>query len=122
MIVVPDTDALVVEAFIDPQHIDQVSAGRTAHVRFPGFAAATTPEFVGKVDRIAADVRSDDRTGASYYLARLRIARSDLPAAIAKGLKSGMPAEVQIETTRRSALSYFLKPLSDQLSRTFRED
>jgi hypothetical protein len=28
---------------------------------------------------------------------------------------------VQIETVRRNALSYFLKPLTDQMSRSFRE-
>jgi hypothetical protein len=33
----------------------------------------------------------------------------------------GMPADVQIETDARSALSYFVKPLEDQFSRAFRE-
>jgi len=32
-----------------------------------------------------------------------------------------MPAEVQIETQRRTALSYLLKPLSDQLARAWKE-
>ena len=37
------------------------------------------------------------------------------------GLVPGMPAEVYIETGGRTILSYFLKPLTDALSRTFRE-
>jgi HlyD family secretion protein len=32
-----------------------------------------------------------------------------------------MPAEVYIETGSRSIMSYFLKPLTDALARTFRE-
>jgi HlyD family secretion protein len=36
-------------------------------------------------------------------------------------LVPGMPAEVHIRTTERTALSYFVKPLSDQIARAFRE-
>lgn len=34
----------------------------------------------------------------------------------------GMPAEAFIATGERTALSYFLKPLLDQVSRAFREE
>ena len=37
-------------------------------------------------------------------------------------LVAGMPVEVQIETGSRNAVSYFLKPLTDQLNRTFRDE
>lgn len=46
-------------------------------------------------------------------------------AAIAReklDLRSGMPAEVYIETGSRSLLSYFTKPLRDQFSRAFRDN
>jgi HlyD family secretion protein len=33
-----------------------------------------------------------------------------------------MPAEVYVQTGERSVLSYFVKPLTDQLARTFREE
>jgi HlyD family secretion protein len=33
-----------------------------------------------------------------------------------------MPAEVFVETEMRTALSYLVKPLTDQLNRTFREE
>jgi|SRR6516164_893336 len=32
-----------------------------------------------------------------------------------------MPAEVHIQTTERTAFSYLIKPLRDQVARTFRE-
>jgi HlyD family secretion protein len=37
-------------------------------------------------------------------------------------LRSGMPAEVYIETGDRSLLSYLFKPLRDQLARAFRDN
>jgi len=36
-------------------------------------------------------------------------------------LLPGMPAEVFITTSDRSVISYLVKPLADQLQRTFRE-
>jgi HlyD family secretion protein len=36
-------------------------------------------------------------------------------------LVPGMPAEVFIETASRSILSYFLKPLTDAMTRSFRD-
>ncbi len=34
----------------------------------------------------------------------------------------GMPVEVYLETGERTALNYIMKPITDQLARTFRED
>jgi HlyD family secretion protein len=36
-------------------------------------------------------------------------------------LVPGMPAEVHVRTQDRTALSYFLKPLQDQIARAFKE-
>lgn len=122
MLIVPENDALVVQAKIDPQHIDQVQAGRPAHVRFTSFSSRRTPELSGKVDMVSADAETDQQTGLTYYTARLSLDRGALPAALVGRLVPGMPAEVQIETGSRSALSYLLKPLADQLHRSFREE
>lgn len=37
-------------------------------------------------------------------------------------LVPGMPAEAFIQTSERSALSYLVKPLEDQIKRAFREE
>ncbi len=122
MLIVPEEDRLIVEAKIDPQHIDQVQIGRDAFVRFSAFSQKTTPELFGKVYSLSADATVDQKTGVSYYLARLQFDRESLPEELRAKLVPGMPAEVYVETGRRSALSYFLKPLTDQLARTFREE
>jgi HlyD family secretion protein len=122
MLIVPEKDALVVQARIDPQHIDQVEAGRPAHVRFTSFSSRSTPELSGQVDNVSADAETDEKTGAQYYTARLTLEQASLPKGIAGRLVPGMPAEVQIETGSRSVASYVFKPLADQLHRAFRED
>lgn len=122
MLIVPDKDELIVEAAIDPQHIDQVAPGRTAKVRFTAFSMPNTPVLDARIDRLSTDVQSDERTGRQFYVARLKIDRPKLKAGVRSKLVAGMPAEVQIATGQRSPMSYFLKPLTDQLARTFRED
>jgi HlyD family secretion protein len=122
MHIVPKADDLVVEARIDPQHIDQVASGRSAYIRFTSFASQTTPEARGRVDMVSPDVETDEKTGISYYKARLTLKSVDLPKSLREALISGMPVEVHIETTRRNALSYFMKPLTDQMNRTFKEE
>jgi HlyD family secretion protein len=36
-------------------------------------------------------------------------------------LQPGIPADIQIKTQDRTALSYLVKPLTDQITRAFRE-
>jgi multidrug efflux pump subunit AcrA (membrane-fusion protein) len=80
--------------------------------RFSAFNQRTTPELKGSVNWVSADISEDERTGLSYYT--VRIAVSDLELAQLKDLKivPGMPVEAFIQTGARTALSYFLKPLT----------
>ena len=91
-------------------------------MRFSAFSQKTTPELVGTVYSLSADATLDETTGQSFYLARLQFDREALPAELRSRLVPGMPAEVYVQTGERSVLSYFVKPLTDQLARTFREE
>jgi HlyD family secretion protein len=121
MLIVPDSDKLVVEAKINPQDIDQVLQSRTARIRFAAFNQRTTPELDGEIGSIAADLTQDPRSGDSYYTARINIPVAELARLEGNKLVPGMPAEVLIKTHERTALSYFIKPLQDQIARAFRE-
>ena len=66
MLIVPEADALTVEAKLAPQDIDQVRVGQTAALRFSAFSQRTTPELDGVVSRVSADLTTDQRTGAAY--------------------------------------------------------
>jgi HlyD family secretion protein len=123
--IVPENERLVVEVRIDAIARDRVWLGQEARIRFPGFNQRTTPEVVGPLRRIAADALVDERTGASFFLAEIEIPGPELSRlrrAIDMDLTPGMPAEVLIQTAERSAGSYLMKPLTDNLARAFREE
>jgi HlyD family secretion protein len=120
MMIVPEVDKLVVEAKVAPQDIDQIYYGQATNLRFSAFNQKTTPEITGTVERISADVTVDQRTGASYYLVRVATSQEQIKRLGEFHLMPGMPVEAFITTGERSVLSYFLKPLMDQASRSFR--
>ena len=121
MLIVPDDDALVVEAKVAPQDIDHVHARQHARVRFTAFDQRTTPEFEGEVRRIGADLSREPQTGQPYYVVRVSVPQGASGRTNDLRLIPGMPAEVHITTGERTALSYLLKPLRDQVAKAFTE-
>lgn len=121
MSIVPMDDEKSIEVHLAPTDIDQVALGQKALLRFPAFNQRTTPELVGAVSRLAVDVTKDPQSGASFYVARIKVNDNDVGAFKKMQLVAGMPVESFIQTGERSALSYFVKPLRDQFARTFRE-
>ncbi|WP_407179989.1 HlyD family type I secretion periplasmic adaptor subunit [Bradyrhizobium sp. STM 3562] len=122
MEVVPDEDSLALEAHINPHDIHDVQLGQPAALRLIAFNMRTTPELNGTVSRVGADVTQDQRTGASYYVIRITIAPEELARLAQLKLVPGMPAEVQVQTGERTAFSYLMKPLRDQIARAFKDD
>ena len=121
MLIVPEGDALTVEARILPQDIDQVNIGNTAVLRFTAFNQRTTPEIRGEVSRLSADLTTDQKTGATFYTVRITPSPSELGRLNGLRLVPGMPVESFIQTGERTALSYLTKPLADQVARAWRE-
>ena len=80
-----------------------------------------TPEINGTVERVAADVTVDQRTGASHYLVRIGVARDEVARLGEVKLVPGMPVEAHLRTGDRRVISWLMKPLSDQMMRAFRE-
>ncbi|RCK39691.1 hemolysin secretion protein D [Thalassospira profundimaris] len=120
--IVPDQDELVIEAHISPRDIEQVVLGQDAVLRFTAFNQRTTPELSGSVLFVAADLERDELTGDTYYIVRVRISAGEVARLDGRDLVPGMPVEVFLATGERTALSYLIKPLSDQFARAFRED
>jgi HlyD family secretion protein len=121
MLIVPESDLLSVEAKIAPQDIDQLYPGQATSLRFSAFNQRTTPEIQGAISRISADVSPDQRTGQNFYTARITIPAEELARLGNVRVLPGMPAEIFARTYDRSLLSYFIKPLTDQIVRAFRE-
>jgi HlyD family secretion protein len=120
MLIVPDSDELIIEAKVAPQDVDQIHIGQPAVVQFGAFNRRTTPELNGEVIGIGADITQDEKKNESYYSVRIRI--SDKEMARLEGLHpmAGMPVEVFIKTSPRTVVSYLTKPLREQFDRAFR--
>jgi HlyD family secretion protein len=121
MLIVPASERLSVEVRVSPQDIDQVRVGQAAALRFSAFSQRTTPEINGAVSRLSADVTTEQRTGVSYYTARIAIEPDEIARLGDVRLVPGMPVEAFIKTVERTVGSYLSKPLFDQVARAFRE-
>jgi HlyD family type I secretion membrane fusion protein len=120
--IVPIGEKLLVEARLQPTDIDVVRPDLEASVRFVAYKQRTTPVVKGRVIRVSADASSDERSGASYYTATVEVLADQLARAPHVKLYPGMPVEIAIVTGQRTLLAYLVQPLTDSMSRSFRED
>ncbi|HEU0082505.1 MAG TPA: HlyD family type I secretion periplasmic adaptor subunit [Bradyrhizobium sp.] len=121
MMIVPQADDLQVEAKVEPKDIDKLQIGQKTLMRLTAFNQRTTPELNGLVTRVSPDVTTDQRTGQSYYTIRVSLPPAEVARLGDVKLIPGMPVEAFVQTGDRTMLSYLIKPLNDQLMRSFRE-
>jgi HlyD family secretion protein/epimerase transport system membrane fusion protein len=118
--IVPQNDQLMIEAQVGPADVDGVRAGLSADVRFPAFDGTEIPRLTGTVTTVSAD-RLIGAGGAAYFLARVQVNESELARLGGRALIPGMPAEVLINKSERTLLSYLLAPLIHAVWTAFRE-
>jgi HlyD family type I secretion membrane fusion protein len=120
--VVPADDELIIDARLSPNDIDDVHVGLHAYVMFPSYPQRFVKRISGKVIYVSADALDDQKTGARYYLAKVRVDRANLKEAAPDVVMTpGLPAEAYIATKDRTMLDYLLGPLMQSIERTFRE-
>ena len=120
MDIVPADEKLVVDARVPVNDVENVKPGLKAEIRLSGFRQDEVPVIYGTVETVSADSKQDERTGESYYSARVAFgALTALPAD--KQLQPGMPAEALILTGERSVISYLIEPLTRSFNRALRE-
>ena len=121
MFLVPQDRPLVIATKVQPTDIDQIYLGQRVTLRFSAFDQRRTPELLGTVTLVSADIFLDDATQASYYQAEIQ-----LNAGEAKKLPDdmvmipGMPVEAFVRTADRSPMDYLIKPLADYFAKAFR--
>ena len=123
MDIVPETDHLVLEAKIQVNDIHDVRPGLPADVTLTAFKASSTPQVKATVTYVSAD-RLTTRTAqgdSPYYAVRLELDPKSLKEAGNLQLYPGMAAQVSITTAPRTALDYFLGPLTQRMGRAFHE-
>jgi HlyD family secretion protein len=123
MLIVPQDDTLSVEARVSPVDIDPIKIGGLAHLKFVAFDQRKTPELSGRIAMISADIVQQQTQSQQmpFYNVRIELPKSEVDKLGGQRIVPGMPVEVFIATTERSAFSYFMKPLSDQFARTFKD-
>jgi len=121
MDVVPEKGGLIVEATVAPEDVKDLHVGMNAEVHLTAYKQRTVPIIHGKVLQVSADRLTDTKTGTGYYLAQVKVDEQELAELKDVRLAPGMPALVMIPTGERSALDYLLRPLTDSLRKSFRE-
>jgi HlyD family secretion protein len=121
MSIVPEKEVLSVELKVSPGDVDRVGIGQETRLRFTSFNQRTTPELTGSVSYLSADVSHDPKGRQDYYTARVTFDEAGPPTVGGKPIVPGMPVEAFLTTDKRTALSFLMKPIEDQFSRTFRE-
>ena len=120
MYIVPENDRLIARVRLSPADIDKIRLGQSARLRFSAFSQDETPQVAGRVIAVSADAIIDEASGAAFYEVMIEIPEDALASSRFQ-LLPGMPVEASLTTESRSVLSYLVKPLTDSVSRTFRE-
>jgi HlyD family secretion protein len=125
--IVPRAETLIIEAKVAPQDVDQMTVGVAVRIRLAAGNRRTLPDLEGVVIHISPDLTREQQsspvgpTNQAYYLVRVSLAEQELKRLGDLHLVPGMPAEVYIRTIDRTPLDYLVKPLQEQIARTFRE-
>lgn len=119
--IVPEEDALVIESRVATTRVDEVRPGQAAEVAFAGYDSRTTPQLKGTVTFVSPDFMTDERTGETYYIARVALDDGEIERLEGKPIQAGMPVEVFISTGDRTVVDYLVDPLLRTARHALRE-
>jgi len=133
MQIVPEDDELVVEARLRTIDRDSVRNGADVNARFTAFPVRGTPELIGQVESISADVVTDPNSGEPYYNLRVTFTPEEykrLNDALAiqaenssRDLKltPGMPVDIFVDNGEpRRPIDIFFEPLEEVIDKALR--
>lgn len=120
MEIVPDDEALLVEAKVAVDAIRHLTPGQRTELRFTTFNSRVTPLVDGKLIYVSADAVADP-DGVSRYVIHAAPDAASLAGAGIGNLRPGMAAEVFVITEGRSTVDYLLAPVTESLRRALRE-
>ena len=121
--IVPQGDALIVEAQVKPADIAFIHNGQRASVKLTAYDYTVYGALAGIVEQISPDAIINERTGETHYAIRIRTRNAALKAQDGSPLpiSPGMMAEVDVLGHKRTVLSYLLTPISKLRENAFRE-
>ncbi len=122
MDIVPQGEPLRIEANVPTQFIDKVHPGLAVDVLFPAFSSKFTPHIEAEVLTVSADALADPRTGVPFFRAQVVVTPEGMKKLKLHEIRPGMQAEVFVRTGERTALNYFVKPISDRIRAAMTEE
>ncbi|HDZ74554.1 MAG TPA: HlyD family type I secretion periplasmic adaptor subunit [Aurantimonas coralicida] len=119
--IVPDNSPMIIQANIQPTDIAEISKGMEAEIKLTAYNQHTTPSVSGEIIEVSAD-RMTTEDGAAFYTIDIRVDPESLARSVQElRLYPGMPAQIIIPTSNRTALDYLISPITDSMNRAFRE-
>ncbi len=119
--IVPINDQLDVEAHVRPEDADDVHIGMTAKVNLGAYKQRRLPMITGTVTTVSADRLTDQKTGQAYFNVEIAVDLAQLKDYPDVKLIPGMPVDVSLETGSRTALEYFVEPITAVFRHGMRE-
>lgn len=121
--ILPNGVPLIIEIQIPRADIDSVRVGQNAMVRLTALNQRTTPVLDGKVFYVSADSlpNKSNIDEKEIYVARVSLSASQIKRVPGFSPTPGMPTEIMIQTASRTFFDYLSKPVSDSMSRAFKE-
>ncbi|MBM6582762.1 HlyD family type I secretion periplasmic adaptor subunit [Microvirga sp. BT689] len=108
--IVPKDDPLVLSVEISPTDVNRVHPGQSASIHLLPYRQRYHKAIPGTLEKVSADRFDDKATNRTYYKGVVRVDPKDIEEAQVE-LTPGMPAQVSIETGKRTILAYFLDPV-----------
>lgn len=121
--IVPSDENLLVEARVRPQDIAFVHIGQQAKVDVTAYDPGVYGGLEAKVIAISPDAVTDEQSGESFYIVRVRTAQNALRDGNGQLLPigPGMVANVSLIGDTRTVLEYLLSPITKLRDSAFRE-
>ena len=124
--ILPTESDLVIEAKIKPADMANIKGGLPAKVKLDAYDYAIFGTMSGVVTYVSADTLQEDTKAGpmTYYRGKVAIHEKDFKSSERVSdieVRPGMTATVDIQTGKRSILSYLLKPVTKTFTEAFGE-
>jgi HlyD family secretion protein len=115
MEIVPDDKDLVIEARVPARDAQGLRAGGPAKVRLAPGVDGNWSVVEGVLSRVSPDAQADERNGQVFFTVDVRLRPARHPAHLVEHLRPGAPAQLILPLRKRTALQYWLEPLTQSL-------
>lgn len=111
MLIVPDDEAIEVEAWVQNKDIGFVEAGQPVEIKVETFPFTKYGVIDGQIKTLSTDAVTDEEKGL-HYVAQVSMAKSTIQAdSKFVNLTPGMAVTVEVKTGKRRVIDYLLSPL-----------